>query len=636
MLKTNYRADIDGLRALAVMSVFLFHLNSSWVPNGFLGVDIFFVISGFLITTIIYKGVTTNTFSFAEFYKRRIKRILPAFYLILIVGLAFGYLFMLPELAMEVGRSARASLFFLANILFARQVGYFEGAAEEKPFLHIWSLSVEEQFYFVFPIFLLLLFKSPFLWKHRIKVLVGLFLFLSLSSFIDLQKFGITWEVYYLPHLRFIELLIGSFLAIALYDKRVILSNRGGVNKFLSLVSLFVLIFSLFDTHIINFSQPFFPGISAIIPCTAVAVLLFANQDNHIVSRAFSNPLVVWVGKISYSLYLWHWLILAFVHYFWGEGELSPQLILVVLVLSFVFASLSYYLVEQPIRKSNLSFKQSFTFIYILPTVLFLIWINYKTDKETYQQIEEKYYSFDKSFGYNSIEGDCRRGDLSKATTVLVAGDSHTGHIFRFIDIIGKKEGWCAFVTAAASNPFFFDYTFSFPRGQIEGFSEYRNNYLEQEYLKYDDIVLANYWGSRYYKKDEQFIPHLKQTIEKLLKANKRVYLINTLYNVQGATLPQRFQYLRINGYELPNILRQSNKSYGEFHQPYRETAMNIKKIITQAFPQVKWVDIQVYQEKFLKTSESFMQDTDHLNDYGAELFAREFINDKRKLIETN
>ncbi len=227
MLKKNYRADIDGLRALAVMSVFLFHLNKSWVPNGFLGVDMFFVISGFLITTIIYKGVSTHSFSFTDFYKRRIKRILPAFYLVLIVGLAFAGLFMLPEKAMEVGRSARASIFFLANILFARQVGYFEGSAEEKPFLHIWSLSVEEQFYFLFPIFLLLLFKSHFLWKHRLKVLIALFLALTGSSFINLEKFGITWEVYYLPHLRFIELLVGSFLSIALYEKKIIL-NRGG------------------------------------------------------------------------------------------------------------------------------------------------------------------------------------------------------------------------------------------------------------------------------------------------------------------------------------------------------------------------------------------------------------------------
>ncbi len=390
----------------------------------------------------------------------------------------------------------------------------------------------------------------------------------------------------------------------------------------------------MFDTHIMSFSQPFFPGINAIIPCTCVAILLFTNQDNHIISRAFSNPFIVWIGKISYSLYLWHWLILAFVHYFWGEGELSLQLVLVILLSSFVFASLSYYLVEQPIRKSSLNFKQSFTFIYVLPTILFLLWINYKAGKDTYLPIAEKYYSFDKSRGFNTLEGDCRRGDLSKAATVLVAGDSHTGHIFKFIDFIGKKEGWCAFVTASASNPFFFDYTFSFPRGQIEGFSEYRNKFLEEECFKYNDIVLADYWGSRYYKKDPKFIPHLRQTIKSLLKANKRVYLINTAYNVQGASLGQKLMYLKKKGYKLPTILQQKQKSYGELYESYKATAMNIKNIITQEFPQVKWIDIQAYQEKYLEEAEAFMQDNDHLNDYGAELFAKQFIKDGRKLIE--
>lgn len=155
--KIAYRTDIDGLRALAVLAVIIFHLNPKWLPNGFLGVDIFFVLSGFLITSIIYPQINNKTFSFIEFYRRRIKRILPIFFIVIATGMLIAYLLYIPQDAIEVGRSAFYSVFFLANILFARQGGYFDTSSEEKPFLHIWSLSVEEQFYFIFPIFLILI-----------------------------------------------------------------------------------------------------------------------------------------------------------------------------------------------------------------------------------------------------------------------------------------------------------------------------------------------------------------------------------------------------------------------------------------------------------------------------------------------
>ena len=152
---TAYRADIDGLRALAVLSVAIFHLNSSWMPSGFLGVDIFFVLSGFLISTILYREISTGTFSYARFYIRRMRRILPAFFAVVLVSLVLGSVLFVAEDVADLKKSALASLFFGANIYYSKGLGYFDNASEEKPLLHIWSLSVEEQFYFLFPLILM-------------------------------------------------------------------------------------------------------------------------------------------------------------------------------------------------------------------------------------------------------------------------------------------------------------------------------------------------------------------------------------------------------------------------------------------------------------------------------------------------
>lgn len=155
MLKKNtYRPDIDGLRALAVLAVVLFHLSPTLLPNGFLGVDIFFVISGFLITTILYREMEQNNFSFANFYNRRIRRILPVCFVVIVVGLLLTRWIFLSKELYGIANSAVASVFFLSNIYFARVGGYFDISTEECPFNHIWSLSVEEQFYFIFPLLL--------------------------------------------------------------------------------------------------------------------------------------------------------------------------------------------------------------------------------------------------------------------------------------------------------------------------------------------------------------------------------------------------------------------------------------------------------------------------------------------------
>lgn len=313
MSSSKYRADIDGLRAVAVLSVAIFHLQASWLPSGFLGVDIFFVISGFLITSIIYREIDLGCFSFKDFYLRRIKRILPVFFVVLFSTLLVGFFLMPWEWSfVDLKKSALASTLFAANLYFMRSGGYFDPSLEDKPLLHIWSLSVEEQFYFVFPILLILILRLEWARQRKYSILFALGALTLAMSFIDLRVFGISWDTYYMPHLRVPEILVGSLLAIAWRDGYLNISTRNSSRAIRSLVGsvcLLILIACFFSTTV--FVPPFFPGIASLIPCLATAGLMYANAEDSFVTRLMSLKPIVWIGKLSYSIYLWHWVVLA-------------------------------------------------------------------------------------------------------------------------------------------------------------------------------------------------------------------------------------------------------------------------------------------------------------------------------------
>lgn len=345
----KYRPDIDGLRAIAVLSVVLFHINPQWLPSGFLGVDIFFVLSGFLITSIIYREMLSKTFSFTEFYNRRIKRILPLFFVVLITGLLISSYIFLPRDYRGVVDSALSSLIFLANRYFARQGGYFDTTSDEKPFLHLWSLSIEEQFYFIFPLFLLLIMKIPFL-RRNILTILGLGILVSLSSaFIDLRGMEIlNWDPYYLSHIRAGEMLVGSFLAVYI-TKYKIQEKKRKSDEYIAILLLSILILCLFLDNI--FVSPLFPGILALVPCLAVAGLIFINQEKNKISSFLSLKPMMWIGKISYSLYLWHWVVLAIMRYMYQESKLPLEWNLVAIIIMLILSVFTYYFIENPLRK---------------------------------------------------------------------------------------------------------------------------------------------------------------------------------------------------------------------------------------------------------------------------------------------
>lgn len=333
----KYRAEIDGLRAVAVIPVILFHAGFELFSGGFVGVDIFFVISGYLITTILMEDIEKQRFSIVTFYERRARRILPALFFIMLVSIPFAWAWMLPSQMKDFSLGLVAVSLFASNILFWKQSGYFAPAAEENPLLHTWSLAVEEQYYLIFPVFLFLAWR---LGKDRVFWMIVVFAALSLM----LSEWG--WRNYaianfFLAPARVWELFAGSIAAFVV--------QKHGVksNNFLSLAGMAAIILPIF---VYDETIPF-PSLYALVPVSGVVLLvLYANKDTF-AAKILSMKGFVWIGLISYSAYLWHQPLFAFAR-IRVTGE--PELVLMgcLSILSLILAALSWRYIETPFRKS--------------------------------------------------------------------------------------------------------------------------------------------------------------------------------------------------------------------------------------------------------------------------------------------
>lgn len=335
MAEARYRADIDGLRALAVIPVVLFHAGVAGFSGGFVGVDIFFVISGYLITGILIREFEARSYRISKFYERRVRRIAPPLLVVLLFTLTIGPIFMLPSEFKTLGRDAISALLFFANINFWRQADYFSADAETKPLLHMWSLGVEEQFYLFAPLLLLAIFQ--YLPKHR-RLIVGLAAGLSFAACILLTPAHGAAAFYLLPT-RAWELLAGALLAMT---PRTGVHRNALLDELSGFVGLALICFSVFSYS----ENTLFPGYAAIAPVLGAALLIRAGEmSNGMISRLLSWAPLVGVGLISYSLYLWHWpLVVLFSANGWLAG-ISGKF--AVVGLSFCAAWLSWRHVER-------------------------------------------------------------------------------------------------------------------------------------------------------------------------------------------------------------------------------------------------------------------------------------------------
>ena len=346
----DYRPDIDGLRALAILPVVGFHAFPDWFPGGFIGVDVFFVISGFLISTIIFKSLERSDFSFVEFYARRIRRIFPALLVVLAACFVLGRHVLLGGELEMLGRHIAAGAGFVQNFVLWNEAGYFDVASELKPMLHLWSLAVEEQFYLAFP---LLMWAT---WRLRINLLIPVIVIFLASFAANLHGIGHDpVATFFAPQTRFWELMAGAMLAWFAHGdtaggdvRRRASYPSAAVNSIVSFVGLALVLLAIFG---LDRSMPY-PGAWALLPVLGTVLLILSGPAASANRFMLSNRIAVSVGRISYPLYLWHWPLLSFLTIINGGSPDGDQRFLAVL-LSFILAWLTFRFVERPVRESN-------------------------------------------------------------------------------------------------------------------------------------------------------------------------------------------------------------------------------------------------------------------------------------------
>ncbi len=336
-MSAGYRADIDGLRAISILAVLFFHAYPGDLKGGFIGVDVFFVISGYLIGGLIYAELEAGTFSFASFYARRVRRIFPALICVMAFVYLVGWNTMYPAEFQQLGSHIAGASVFVANFVLLNEVGYFDVEAHTKPLLHLWSLAIEEQFYLVWPLF------AALMWRRK-SLFVAVTVLLSIVSFTLNVTAESTSTAFYSPQTRFWELAAGVLVARIPREISLRWLVATGLGEAACVLGLALIAIAAWFTPVQSF-----PGWWVLLPVSGASLVIASGPHTWASRRLLASPPMVFVGKISYPLYLWHWPLFAFAWVLYGATP-SSQVNLPLIAASFVLAWLTYALVEKPIR----------------------------------------------------------------------------------------------------------------------------------------------------------------------------------------------------------------------------------------------------------------------------------------------
>jgi len=433
----NYRADIDGLRAVAVLFVLIFHAFPSLLPGGFTGVDIFFVISGFLISGIVIDGLSDSTFSFLQFYTRRIKRIFPALIVVLVFVFSVSWLILLGEEYKQLGLHIAAGASFVSNFVFWHEAGYFDNAAQTKPLLHLWSLGIEEQFYVIWPLLLAVTWKMRGSFLYMV-LGVAFFSFASSTYLVNTDSTA----AFYSSLSRFWEIAIGGALAHVVRRRAPPNVQRSNV---LSLLGIsFILVGAVFIT-----SEKAFPGWWALIPTVGALLVIYAGEKSILSRKLLGNSALRSVGLISYPLYLWHWPLLTFARIVEQEN-ISVFMRLIAIAFSFVLAYITYKYIERPVRFGQ---RNSSGPLLLCAGMIVIggvgCYTYYRDGFPSRNEIPEA-YALQRKWDYTESEACKTRFPFEKhgwwfcnintneAPTILLLGNSHGNHLYP--GLISQKE----------------------------------------------------------------------------------------------------------------------------------------------------------------------------------------------------
>ncbi|MGF6092154.1 acyltransferase family protein [Pseudomonas sp. 18173] len=538
MAQGKYRSDIDGLRAVAVIAVLLHHLKAGLLPGGFVGVDIFFVISGFLITSQVFSEVKRNAFSLKGFYQRRINRIVPALATVLLATVIAGAFILSPVDLIRLNVSALLSLLGVSNIyIWVKYGNYFAADASEAPLLHTWSLGIEEQFYVIWPLFIVLLYRlAP---RYVLPVLaIGVVLAVGVSEYAT----GVfATAAYYLLPTRFFELMLGGLLGIYLHQPRVIgkLTAHG-----YALAGYLLIGFSLFALT----PGSTFPGINALIPCLGAALLILAGSgDRH--SRLLTSRPMVFIGLISYSLYLWHWPLIAFLNYVEIPIDLPVGAMLI--ITSVLLSWLSWRYVEVPFRRNGatLHFARVFTRRFALPALGLALLAGLSLQFNGFPQRFNAGVSALEAMALNKPaevrsgchvpnalyktepNEHCRLGATKDELDGIMIGDSFANHFTGMVDILARPNNIMLMDYTMDSCPPILGYTAEMPpvyAAHCAKRNERVFSLIQQN--KYRYVVLAAIWP-----KDARAKDLVEASIQRVVENSGQVIVILSNQHIEKA-----------------------------------------------------------------------------------------------------
>ncbi len=588
----KYRSDIDGLRALAVLSVILFHINPNWIPGGFLGVDIFFVISGYLITLILTKEVdSTRKINIVNFYKRRIKRIFPALLFVLIPTFIAGFLLFAPDDLLALSKSMVWSFFSVANIYFYTSIdtGYFATGSSELPLLHLWSLGVEEQFYILWPFIVLLLLKYVPTIKKRI--LLTSILFAGSLVWAQLIIVANHSFAYYMLPTRSWELLGGAMVALLVHNG---FRKQNIVNEVMAFFGLLAIILSFI---FVSESDPV-PGIAALPVIIGSSLLILSGISYQTyIGRLLSLKVLIGIGLVSYSAYLWHWPILAFLRYALVDIDLYVSIF--VIILTFGLATISYFFIETPLRKNNVSTKNVFLWYFIVPAILIVTvsiytsksilkkssWVYPETKIENIKSTTLPAYNYNYNCQYSKFDTLAYKQERcvypkNKKPNVFLIGDSNAAHYLGMIRVFADYYGFTVRNATQSSCPLIFDGEYSWiNKNYQEGCSIYRHSVQEQA-IQYNTVIIGGDWSSY----NTQFKQHFSRTIDTLSREVKKVIILGKIPLMPGYS----------NACEIRSIKMPWINCANRFTNKKNEVSINhFIKELTKKYSNVYYFDIR-------------------------------------------
>ncbi|MEN9017645.1 MAG: acyltransferase family protein [Hellea sp.] len=537
----KYRSDIDGLRAIAVVSVIAFHSGIVLLSGGYVGVDVFFVISGYLITTLIFKEIKNRTFSFRAFYKRRAARLLPALSVTFAIVSIFGLVFYNNQAFDNLGKELFFSSFGAANILFANGVNYFAKDEAYQPLIHLWSLGVEEQFYIIWPILLLLAYRF---YKSIIMPLVYILFFISLALSISAVEESLT-KGYFLLQYRAFELLVGVITALHLQH------NNGNnipelMKKMLSYFGMFLIVIPMF---LLNKNSSF-PGYNALWPCLGTA-LIIAFPNNGLITKILSHKSFIFIGLISYPLYLYHQPLISFIYFL--NFKLQPfEIFSVVLFIAILGSWLTYKFIEIPIRKLSNSNKKKSSILVIgalcttIPLFAILgIGIAKSNGFENRFRVLNPFALEVSNAHASSFHENFERGfnvSHQKHSKVLFLGDSVLQHYvlpmqkalnLKSYDIDTVTRGGCVLLKNVNFIDKFSDVSCNDIRDKLYNSKKtYDYVVISQSWDSYDDSVL-NFSAKK--NKFERWSPLLEETINHFQTYTNNIIIIGAHLSIDGA-----------------------------------------------------------------------------------------------------